>query len=493
MMLDKPLFPPLKHLLLVAFLGAIVGIALAITQNQFDVSQADLGWYLTRARMLFNTPHNLFDEYVYNIAYAIMVGSVDLLLNNLVLSAMLVHVVVISLFFVALYTLGTWLYHRQVALMALALICTHSYFTTYFRQLQTLIPYITLIVWLWIATISLVRAPRYWKAILLGVGLSLLVYLRLDGMMYAVLPALAVGVLLWQKRDWRVIRYGIIAYSVVGLAFGVYVFLFLRNPYPPGGQLTSLDVLRSYPQPLIIFSNELFANLASLLGLWGAGVWLLLAWFSLHKTPQRHAVWAIFALVVFHFFALFALVQMTYGGSIVYYIPLFVYLTLAIAWAIRALALSFNYPLLAWGIVALLIAGNIPANLQNEPLATPFAYTEDAKFVDVQATDAWLDEHHTDGTPIWALCQPMGVFSRYTVHFLYRFGHMYNNPAQPSSPAQLLPMMHDTQGFLVVCGAISYQDWIKVLHEGQTVPNYSLVRVFSTGDVIVYKAEKTTP
>lgn len=482
----KIFFPTRRELFLVALCSAIVVFFLLTTQTQLDLDKGDTAWYLERGRLLLRG--DPLDQYIYNSAYSFLVGTLDVLLGNLLASAQLVTGLFGVAFGVALYTLATILFNRPVAIITLLLMGVHPYFFSFTRQMQTMLPYTTLLLGVLIVLLAFIQNPTRLRMVGLGLATGMMSFVRLDGAMYGILIAIGSVWVLGATRHWR----NALGYFVLGVAcwligVGGYLLLFSQFPLPAGGQQHALDIIRRFPNPLPIFSSEWALNITNVIALWATWAWVIVIWAVTQRKKNWQYILFLGGIAGFHWVMLFLLVQQTYGSTAVYYMPLVAYSAPVMAWGIWSVGERVGIRAVAWGLTLILVSVNLSQAWQDEPLVIPFTYQQESRYQAIQAFDAWWETYAPREAFLITSCPHLIFYSSHTAHYIFRFGHLYHNATLSNSPVNVLPRLYASGGMFVFCGVVHYQDWSPLVYEGQSLNGYRLETVFKQGDVYGYQ------
>ncbi len=457
-----------RDLLLIVLISGVAAFLLLSTQNDLEVNSEDFAWYLNRADLLWQ---GIFNETsIYTLGYPLLVGLVHLAVPHLFLAALVTNVLIVVALCVGLYVLGLLLYDRRVALAAPALLFANSAFVDYIRQMQTFPLFAAWLVWLLVLLRLLALQPRLRWALLLGLGIGLAMYIRFEGILYAVLIPLAA----WQVRGvgWR--RAVMLAAAALVAAVplvAAYLWVLAR-----GGLSSGTDTLFAVAAQVGTAQNLLAYLSAAVAGcvdyalrLWPLWVLLPALWALAyaHGSALSSSL-LLYGLILFHALCLLVLVVQPYYTT--YYFPLLVLASLPMAqgvvWWAGRIPLRAAVPA-AVALVAVPLAIPTWTTYLHVP---PFDLLRSGPAREAAVVEAWLAAR---GNPVvYTPCRRLIAYSSARYRMLYRFGGYHGREDLPDSPAQLFPALAQTGDLVMNCIESSAIDWNRFFYENRQLPGY---------------------
>lgn len=297
------------------------------TQSSAQINFLDNFWYLNRARLIWQG--TLPDLFVYALSYPVVVGALDLVVKDVILSAMITNTVLLWCALVGVYILGEWLFgRRRISWLAVVLMLSNAYLFDVLRLFWATLPFMTAVVWSVIACIYVIRRPTIGKALLLGAILALATYTRVEGTMYAIFIPIASAIVYRQRRD---LRLALTIFFTAGLVLAVLCIPFALNfiyvnrniDHEVSDAVTGIiSLVNRTPIAWSIIWRRMTDTLTGMLSIWPMLAWIVVIAGVIWASPRiRTAQWICVALIGFNVFYTFVLAIWPGTVHIVFFIP----------------------------------------------------------------------------------------------------------------------------------------------------------------------------
>jgi hypothetical protein len=470
-------------LLLIVLLSLPVYFLAITTQSAEQIAFGDNPWYLNRAFLIGKGV--LDDSYVYTLVYPLLTGALHLAARDLILSGMAVNVLALCALSIGAYVLGRTLYCRQVGLLAAIVTTTNPSLYVLGRLFSADVMFILVVLGCILAAILAVRRPGYVTALLPGLMVTLAMYTRFEGSVYAILFVIVAWSVYRAKRDWRPAIRGLIVSSMIFGAGALYYFSIFGRELKADSKSTFaiFQMLSTMPFRADLFSNRVTDTVIRSVKHWPVWAWWIV-FAGVIWGRQRLVNVALLGLVALNSAYIFALSGWPFESYLSHYLPFFAVLFAASAWRLTP-------PRGRVAVIPLLVALIALPGLQrllDYSRTAPGAFRDSQLAADGAQIDTWLAERGWQSTEVYSLCPPIIPFSKSNLHLIYRLAANYNSEDNWNSPLQLIPRMRETGKLLLICSApIYFADWKAYLADPARYPD-RLEKAGQVGDYTFYTA-----
>ncbi len=456
--------------LLLALLACAYALVVLTTQADWQFNGGDFPWYLNRARLIWQG--ELAPNWVYTFVYPFLVGGVLRVVGDGFTAAAVVTGLASIALWLGVYTLGKRFANPTVGALAVALVASNYECYFYARQLQTIVTFCAVMVWLVVAYHQLVTRPSWWAAAWLGTMVVLALYTRFEGVTYGILVPLAV----WQlaaSHGWRAaLAWGALAMAVL-TPFVLYFLPFIFGAGVTSGAQDLFFVLNKASSPQAYLAANLSGYLHAIAAQWVLPLWGVLLWFATRPNAPHALLTTFGGLAAWHLLVIVVLIPTE--PNPIYFQLLMVWLSLLMAWGLWRLRERLR-AWAWWSVLLAVLAIQFGTAVAARPPAAPFAFRGADNAQAAAAVDAWVRENAPE-RPLWTICPHIIAYSHSDLRLIYRFALFFDNPDLPDSPKHLLPIIHARGGLFLDCAVWEYGDWRAVIRDGVTYPPYRLQRV----------------
>jgi hypothetical protein len=442
-----------------------------ISQQNRDLDTQDLFWYLNRGQLFWRGDFTHFQ--IYNIVHPILTGLLATWIQPIILSAVVVNGFVGGFILLAVYWLGVYYYNRPIAVIAMLILATHPYFLSLIRQLQPMPMFVMGLLWYIILTHFFIKSPSYRLALAMGLLNTLLFFTRGEGLFYGILIVVGCLAYLYKTLNLRTtIGYFFTATIPMGLGFLLYNLLIRAG----GFVLTREDLLTQLSTRQTDFAfitKEFNADTALLLSFWGV-FWLVVAWVWIYAPRYRPSSWIFFGLILFHMSIVFVAMRSVIVGSALYYLPVLVFSSFLLGWAVWEMSQAFKWRWVLAGLVSAILIVNLRATLESEPPTLAFAFLQDTYAQDARVTDEWLKANELQNQKVYTLCYNLIGYAQAPQQYMYRSAYVVNLPNQWDSPENLLPRLYAEDALFMSCESVFALEWQRFLQGGMRSGAYRL-------------------
>lgn len=436
--------------------------------------------------------HGYFEEsYVYTAGYPIFIGFLNLIIPNILHAALIWNLIMFVALAIGIYQLCKKLFNPSVARLAVLLIMTHWQILFIARQWQTHLTFQTFLICTILAYLNWMRRKTTSTALVFGILLVLLLFIRFEGIVYNALWIVGFGVIAFEHKSIKVAFLRVLPIALITtIANTFYVIVLLRDAsFESTGTRNSLGLLLENSVYLEIFSWRVFDMFRFTLDYWIIWAYLLSILFIIwHPRTDRIALAFILFLFTIHSFAVMTLAP---WPSLLKNNILIIYSSIFIAYGVWQFARHIKFPMTAW-LMMFFFVMPIFKDIREYSQFPIFAYQSGTISENVKDIELWLaEERNTDvDRQILALCLPsLAYFERDNTPLgIYRFLGREDDITRDNSPANLLPTFDGQSLYLIVCGDIYYQDWADWLSGELSIP-YRAEHVFAAGNIQLYEID----
>jgi hypothetical protein len=460
-----------RSVVLLAIVASLYGFLWIAGQANPDLDTQDVFWYLNRAQLYWRGEIEGLKHY--NPFYPLVLGSVNVLVGQIVLSAVILNIGIFVVWCVGMYWLVSHYTHRHIAVITLLILVTHEYFVMFLRQMQTMLLFITFLVWLAIAVTHFVNSPNYRYAFWMGVVVVCATLTRLEGIYFGIFILLGIGTGYRTRSLIQNLKYLLISLLPVALVLPFYLLRIFTAELVGGESL--FIALRTTSTPLAFVAKSIFRDVSLVVAFWFAGLWLLtLLALSRVQTRFWRVSVAVVGIFLYHISVLFISTQTTIVGSRLYFLSMLMYSAYLIGWGIWALGNFLGMKWLVWGITVMIVLTNLWTTWQSEKIAPLFAFMQDTYAQDAQVIDEWLITTEVDHKKIYTLCYNILGYTTNPIHYIYRYATSANDANQWDAPQNLLPRMVEQDALFMTCDFNLYPEWTTFLNGEKRVGIYRL-------------------
>jgi hypothetical protein len=434
-------------IILTAFTFFVIACLLRI-EFEWNVRYNDGWWYLNRAWL---HSRGIFDEVsFYTVVYPLLVGAVNWLTNDLIGAAIIVNAISQLFLLIGVYMLGRQLVNRAVGLLSVFILTINPSNLYHARFISPDLLFIAVAVWIVVLALQLAQQPRKVRAVILAVLLATAPFIRTEGVVYSAVVLAAFVALYLRQRSWQsVIRYALIVTPIVGVAWSVYLILFLRGADALGTVQDALPQIFPIEGDLRVYQLRRTLELAE----WqlNRSDWLaiLVGLVALRtKVPVKILLLLPILLITFAYITFtppFPLSRYTF--------QLVPYLAIILSALLTKMAQRFPLSLVT-AVTLILSVQSAYQTLQRLP--EPLAYQNDPQAVAFrQVTDElaqWREANGHAQTTIYTICTDLMIFAEFDIRLPYT-GLLFSS-RRFAPPEQVLPQIAAQDALLLVCPSV---------------------------------------
>jgi len=475
-------------IMLLALIAIGFGLFVISAQSATDFLIGDMTWYLNRAQLIYQG--TLSRQFVYTIGYPILVGGIDLALNDTILSGIVANTLMLFIMMCGIYLVGILYFNRVVGWVAILLVIVNPSFLVVCRILEPNFTAMSLVIWNVLAFVWLVNRPSILSAVCLGLISTIMMYIRLEqGMYFALLP-LALWMIYRKNKDIRqIIRLLAAGSSIFIIGFFFYAYIFIsRSDVGSSSAFSFLALLGDTPISWELMSRRVTDMLVAISLHWSS-IFLLIGLAVIILIEKYQEIgWLLGSIVILGYIVLFVLAIWPFPLRGLYSLPLSAIL---IAWGLQRLAKIHRIAFITVGLLTTaILLPNITTLVQS--LDNPLRYQSDDLALNAQTLDDWLTQNGYETGQVFTPCGEIAPFSdrRFEVLFRLDLGGDVDAPNQSDSPTQLLPQLYESGRLLMLCNTPpKFQDWRTFLAD-PSMFGYEIQELYSHDKYTIYQIER---
>ncbi len=434
------------------------------TQTPGIINFIDTVWYLNRARLIWQGVFT--DLFVYTLAYPTVVGAINLVLHDVILSAMLTNAALLWSTLVGVYILGIWLYsRRRIAGLAVLLVLLNGSMPGVLTLLWATLPFMAVGVWSVIVCMLVVRRPGMGTALLLGAMLALAIYTRVEAITYFIFIPIAAGAVYRQRHDRRLalqifITAGVTA-AILCIPFALnFTYINRHIDRTISENVTGIfTLLNRTPIEWFVIWRRVTDTLTAMISHWPSAAWLVGIAGVLWAWPRfRQAQLICTAFIGLNVLYAYVLAIWPMQLQIVFFIP----------FAALILAATFDQLLqrgrwskyLAQLLLISILAHGVFSFVTSATTMPVMNYRTSNALETGRALDDWIQKQGWSRTHIYTFCSSIVAFSHSDLQLIYRLQFTTGW----DRPQQLFPRMREEGSLLLLCDEpVYYPDWRPLL------------------------------
>jgi hypothetical protein len=448
------------NLFLFAALCTLAFIFVISTQSVDEINYLDNFWYLNRARLIWQGV--LPDLFVYTLTYPTVVGLVNLVVNDVILAGMLVNTVLLVCLLTGVYTLGLRLYGKHlIAWLSVALLFINISLIDLLRLFWPTLSFMTVIVWLVVAFLALIRKPLRVYAVALGALLALSTYTRIEGITYVLLIPIAIFIIYRETRNSSLaIQLAILSTVPMLLLCVPLIWNFLYVQQNIERELSTavtgiFTLLDRTPIEWNVIWRRLTDTLTGLLSHFPLVGWIVgtagVLWAS-HRNRFAQTLCAF--LIFYNFIYTFVLAIWPYYIHIIFFMPFMALLTAATftEWLERRDVWRYA----SIGLLAIVLLPGISHFFMRATSVPILAYRNFELAQTGMELDQWLREQGWFDRRIYSFCPTILSFSQANMQLIYRLQFTTGW----DTPSRLIAQIRRENALLMICdNEVFFPDW----------------------------------
>lgn len=441
----------------IGLISMVLALTVIITQTASDILVFDAPWYTNRSNQVWNG--YVGDGFVYKIGYPIFVGTLDLFINEVIISAMLFNWLMVLGTMIVTYLLARSYYNRPIALLAVLLFALNPSIYPGIRVLQPPSFFYFLVMLSLLLYRYLTLRPTLITSFGLGLVVTYAIYTRLEGVALAILLLMGAVQVFIKVKDTK--RFAMLA-TAAAIPFvlgNLYYWGILLVGRGIGGDATAVfDILGYAPVRWDLLSRRITDSFWTVFGQWQSWLLILTTGMMVRFRDKFNDANLYFSGCTFYYvFVVFMLTIWPFELRAQYMNPI---IAILVAWAIWRLYQLL--PRYKWLAAALVIIAVVPGILQiGRYMQTPmFAYQQSEQTLLTHSMDDWIVEQGWGDQALYTFCQDILPFTQENFRLLYISDVVDRSVA--THPNTILQLMEENGDLLVLCEDVQvfHQDWM---------------------------------